>query len=182
MRPAYCLLLAAFTSPAFAQNMQPATTSASSAPSASAISDVRAQWQMMSGYIRQAAADVPESKYSFKPTPDVRSFGELFAHVAGAESMFCALALGEKPPAEDAVTARTKAELIEALRQSERNCERAYAQSEAAAAANVDLFGAPRSRLYALVMNATHDAEHYGNLVTYMRMNGMVPPSSRPTR
>ena len=136
----------------------------------------------MSGYVLQSAIDVPEDKYSFKPTPDVRSFGELFAHVAGAQSMFCALALGEKPPREDAVTARTKAELVEALRQSNRNCERAYAQSDAAAAANVDVFGEQRSRLYALMMNATHDAEHYGNLITYMRINGMVPPSSRPAR
>jgi len=59
------------------------------------------------------AEAIPAEKYSFKPTPEVRSFGEMFAHVAGAESMFCAMALGEKPPAENAVTATTKAELIE---------------------------------------------------------------------
>jgi hypothetical protein len=46
----------------------------------------------------------------------------------------------------------------------------------------VDVFGDQHSRLYVLMMNATHDAEHYGNLVTYMRMNGMVPPSSKPSR
>jgi uncharacterized damage-inducible protein DinB len=126
--------------------------------------------------------DVPEEKYSYKPTPDVRSFGEMFGHVAGAESMFCAMALGEKPPAEDAVAVKTKAGLIAALKQSAANCERAYGQSDAAVASNIDVFGAQRSRLYALMMNATHDGEHYGNLVTYLRMNGMVPPSSRPAR
>jgi uncharacterized damage-inducible protein DinB len=175
MRCHSVLLLLAAASPALAQS---AATRAASSPTA----DVRAQWRTMSGYVLQSAIDVPEDKYSFKPTPEVRSFGELFAHVAGAQSMFCALALGEKPPREDAVTARTKAELVEALRQSNRNCERAYAQSDAAVAANVDVFGEQRSRLYALMMNATHDAEHYGNLITYMRINGMVPPSSRPAR
>jgi uncharacterized damage-inducible protein DinB len=175
MRPYSFLLLVAVASPALAQ---PAATAGASSPAA----DVRAQWRTMSGYVLQSAIDVPEDKYSFKPTPQVRSFGELFAHVAGAQSMFCALALGDKPPREDAVTARTKAELVEALRQSNRNCERAYAQSDAAVSGSVDLFGQQQSRLYALMINATHDAEHYGNLITYMRMNGMVPPSSRPSR
>lgn len=136
----------------------------------------------MSDYVLQSAMDVPEDKYAFKPTPEVRSFAELFAHVAGAQSMFCAIALGEKAPAEDAVTATTKADLIAAIKQSNTNCERAYAQGDAAVGASVGMFGEQHSRLYVLVMNATHDAEHYGSLVTYMRMNGMVPPSSKPSR
>ena len=136
----------------------------------------------LSGYVLQSAIDVPENKYAYKPTPDVRSFGELFAHIAGSQSMFCAMALGQKAPAEDAVTAKSKAELIEALKQSDRNCERAYTQTDAAAGGQVDVFGEQHSRLYALMLNATHDGEHYGNLVTYLRMNGMVPPSSRPMK
>ena len=96
--------------------------------------------------------------------------------------MFCAMALGEKAPSEDAITAKTKTELVEALRQSNQSCERAYAQSDASAGANIDVFGEQHSRLYALMMNVTHDGEHYGNLITYLRMNGMVPPSSRPMR
>ena len=46
----------------------------------------------------------------------------------------------------------------------------------------VDLFGEQRSRLFVLLENATHDSEHYGNIVTYMRLNKMVPPSSRPSK
>ena len=80
------------------------------------------------------------------------------------------------------MTAKTKAELIEALKQSNRNCDRAYGQTDAASGASVDVFGEQHSRMYALMMNATHDGEHYGNLVTYMRMNGMVPPSSKPAK
>jgi uncharacterized damage-inducible protein DinB len=152
-------------------------------PAASPVADARALFKEASDYILESANDVPEAKYGYKPIAGVRSFGELFAHVAGAQTMFCAIALGEKPPAEDAVekTAKTKAALIAALKASSASCARAYAQSDAAASETVDLFGAPRTRLYVLLMNATHDNEHYGNLVTYLRMNGMVPPSSKPT-
>jgi uncharacterized damage-inducible protein DinB len=143
------------------------------------VSDVRAHWRTISGFILQSAQDVPDAKYSWKPSPDVRSFGEQFAHVAGAQSMFCAMALGTQPPAEDAVKATTKAALIEALKKSNADCEKAYAQPDAAVMAKVDVFGQQQTRLYALMMNATHDGEHYGNLITYLRMNGIVPPSSR---
>ena len=148
----------------------------------SPVADVRELWKESSEYIVQSALDMPEAKYGFKPTPSVRSFGEVIAHVAGAQSMFCAIALGEKPPAEDAIEkmAKTKTALIAALRQSNSNCARAYAQTDAASAASVDLFGASHTRLYTLMLNASHDSEHYGNVVTYMRMNGMVPPSSKP--
>lgn len=175
-------LLVAIAIPASAQKKTPPIGMKATIVPASAVADVRAQWKSMMGNVLQSALDVPEDKYGFKPSPDVRSFGELFAHVAGAQSMFCAVALGEKAPPEDAIHATTKAGLIDALKQSNADCERAYAQSPAAAAANVDVFGEQHSRLYALMMNATHDAEHYGNLVTYLRMNGMVPPSSKPSR
>ena len=180
MRPTCLLLLTMLASPAIAQTSGPTATSNGAGSPASPVADIRVHWRTMSGFVLQVAMDVPAEKYSFKPAPEVRSFGELFAHVAGAQSMFCAIALGEQPPAEDAVTASTKPGLIEALKQSDLNCERAYAQTDAAVASNVNVFGTQRSRLYALMMNVMHDGEHYGNLVTYMRMNGMVPPSSRP--
>ena len=182
MRPNSLLLLAFVAVPAFAQNAKQVATPRPSSSHGSAVADIRSHWRTLSGYVLQSAIDVPEDKYSYKPTPDVRSFGELFAHVAGAQSMFCAIALGEKPPAEDAVVATTKASLIEALKQSNANCDRAYGQTDAASMGQVDVFGEQHSRLYALMMNATHDGEHYGNLITYLRLNGMVPPSSKPAR
>lgn len=182
MRPTFLLLVAFVSVPAFGQTASQAGAPKSHSSHTSAVADIRAHWKTLSGYVLQSAIDVPEDKYAYKPTPDVRSFGELFAHLAGSQSMFCAMALGEKAPAEDAVTAKTKAELIEALKQSDRNCERAYTQTDAAAGGQVDVFGEQHSRLYALMLNATHDGEHYGNLVTYLRMNGMVPPSSRPMK
>ena len=178
MRPTFLLLLTVVASPAAAQTARQAATPRPQS-GISAVADIRAHWKTISGHVLQSAIDVPEEKYSYKPTPQVRSFAEMFAHVAGAQSMFCAMALGEKPPAEDAVTATTKAALVEALKKSNADCDRAYAQNDADVAGKVDVFGRQQSRLYALMMNATHDGEHYGNLITYLRMNGMVPPSSR---
>jgi uncharacterized damage-inducible protein DinB len=152
------------------------------AQSSSPVAASRMLWEDVTRYIVQSAADMPDDKYAWKPTPAVRSFGEMIGHVAGAQNMFCAIALGEKPPAEDAVekSATTKDALVQALKASNDYCRRAYAQSDVDAAGMVNVFGQQQSRLFVLMMNATHDNEHYGNLVTYLRMNGMVPPSSRP--
>lgn len=148
------------------------------------VENARTLFRDTHAYIAQSAVDVPENLYGFKPTPDVRSFGELLGHVAGSEKMFCAIALGEKPPAEDAIekSAKTKAALIAALKDAETFCARAYQQTDRAVEPMVDLFGQQRSRLFVLLENAMHDNEHYGNIVTYMRLNKMVPPSSRPSR
>ena len=167
------LVIVTAAAPAFAQaGSNPATAAA------------RLIWESNRSYVTQSATDVPENLYSFRPTPDVRTFGEIIGHVAGSQNMFCAIVLGEKPPAEDAVekAAKTKAALVDALKKSNDYCARAYAMTDQASIAMVDLFGEQRSKLYALMMNASHDGEHYGNLVTYMRINKIVPPSSRPSR
>ena len=93
----------------------------------------------------------------------------------------CAAALGDKQPAEDAVekAATSKAALVTALKASTAYCEKAYAISAASAGAPVEMFGDKSTKVGALALNAVHDGEHYGNIVTYMRMKGMVPPSSK---
>ncbi len=153
-------------------------------PTNFAVSVAGNAWRSVAGYIQKAAEQFPESDYDFKPAPEVRTFGELIAHVAGAEAMFCAAALGEAPPAEDAVEkdAKNKAALVAALKKSSDSCVRAYAQTDLQAQAKVKMFGREVSKLDVFVMNATHDNEHYGNIVTYMRIKGMVPPSSQPSR
>jgi uncharacterized damage-inducible protein DinB len=150
--------------------------------SGQAVGTMRALWTQMSGYVTQAAEDLPESKYGYKPTTDVRSFGELIAHVAGSQYAFCATALGDSARSEDDIEKQkktSKADLLAAMKASNDYCAKAYNQTDDAAAAKVTLFGQERTRLYALMINATHDAEHYGNIVTYMRLNKMVPPSSK---
>jgi uncharacterized damage-inducible protein DinB len=158
------------------------STAAAQAPSPSAASEARALWKGIIANLNQAAEELSDSLYTYRPTPDVRSVGELFAHIAGSQKMYCAMALGDKVPGEGDVeeTAKTKAAIVAALKESNTYCERAYAQPDANLKASVDIFGQQRSRYYALIANASHDGEHYGNIVTYMRLNKLVPPSSRP--
>lgn len=162
-----------------------ALAGASSVASAQgAVAETRALWADAVHNVLESAKDMPEAKYGYRPIAGVRTFGELIGHVAGSQDMFCALALGQKAPAEDAIekAATTKAALIAALEKSNKSCEAAYAQKDAAVTASLDLFGVKRTRLAVLIMNAMHDDEHYGNIVTYLRMNGMVPPSSKPAK
>jgi len=172
------MLVTLAAAPLFAQS----ANRAGAAPSATA--QLKKSWENVRGYLLDAAVEVPESTYAFRPTPDVRTFGELIAHLAGSQDAFCAEALGEKPPAEDAVekVTTTKAALIQALRKSNDHCARAYAQSDADAAKPVNSAEGGGTRFSSLLLNTTHDSEHYGNIVTYMRMNHMVPPSSKPRK
>jgi len=164
----------------FAASVLVASTAA--AQSASPVAEARALWKGNIGYITQAADELPEALYSYRPTPDVRTFGELFAHIAGSQNMYCAMALGEKAPDEADVekNAKTKAAIVAALKASNTYCEKAYTQPQDKLTATVDVFGEKHSRYYTLIGNASHDGEHYSNIVTYMRLNKLVPPSSRP--
>jgi uncharacterized damage-inducible protein DinB len=141
----------------------------------------KANFGLMSNYFTRAAEAMSEADYAYKPVATVRSVGELVGHVAGAQNMFCAIALGEAPKSEDDIekTAKTKAALVAALKASNEYCAKAYAMTDANAAAMTKLFGSDRSKMFVLQLNATHVGEHYGNMVTYMRMKGMVPPSSQ---
>lgn len=167
--------------PAFAQisatPARPATPAGNSA-----VSTTKMLWSQITGYIVKSAEQMPEADYSFRPVASVRTFGQMIGHVAGAQNLMCGAALGEKTGNEDDIekSKTTKADLVAALKASTEYCKRAYAQSDAATAATTKLFGQDQTRLFALALNATHNAEHYGNLVTYMRIKGMVPPSSQP--
>jgi uncharacterized damage-inducible protein DinB len=138
-------------------------------------------WQNVTGFITAAAEELPEAEYAYRPTESVRTFGQLIGHVAGAQYMMCAAALGEPARSEDEIerTATTKAALVRALRESTQYCERAYAMTDSAAGMPTKLFGQDVTRMYAIALNTVHNGEHYGNLVTYLRMKGRVPPSSR---
>jgi uncharacterized damage-inducible protein DinB len=172
--PLFLLLCAA---PAAAQQ----TVSTSSANPAFAVESAKFMWELMTNFVTKAAEQMPEADYSFRPTPTVRTFGQMIGHVAGSQNMICSAALGEKGNEDDIEkSTTTKAGLIAALRASSEYCQRAYAQSDVASATPTTLFGSPSTRLRALILNATHNSEHYGNLVTYMRIKGMVPPSSQP--
>jgi uncharacterized damage-inducible protein DinB len=130
----------------------------------------------------RSAEKVPEENYSFKPTDAVRSYGQILGHVADAQYLFCSIALGEKNPAPNIEKSKTsKADLIAALKDAFAYCDKAYdGMTDASAAQMVKLFGNDAPRLAALTVNNMHNMEHYGNLVTYMRLKNIVPPSSEP--
>jgi uncharacterized damage-inducible protein DinB len=130
----------------------------------------------------RSAEKVSEENYSFKPTDAVRSYGQILGHVADAQYLFCSVALGEKNPAPNIEKSKTsKADLIAALKDAFAYCDKAYdGMTDASAVQMVKLFGNDAPRLAALTVNNMHNMEHYGNLVTYMRLKNIVPPSSEP--
>ncbi len=146
-----------------------------------AITAIREQWKGAIGNITAAANELTEAEYAYRPIAGVRTFGALVGHVAGTQNMLCAVVLGDKPAAEDAIEKgpQTKEALVAALTASTAYCAKAYAISGAAATTAVDVFGEKGTKVGALALNAVHDGEHYGNIVTYMRMQGKVPPSSK---
>jgi uncharacterized damage-inducible protein DinB len=141
----------------------------------------RATYDMVQGWLLKAAEQVPEEHYAFRPTPEVRSLGELFGHVADANFMICSVASGDKAPTTSVEkTKTTKADLRAALAESFKFCDAAFDGLTAARAAETVKFFVPGTytRQGVLGFNTAHDFEHYGNVVTYMRLKGMVPPSS----
>jgi len=157
-----------------------APASAQMADGDGSVAGIRGLYETVRGYIVAAAEQVPEADYSFKPTPEVRSFGELVGHVANAQYLFCAPVLGEQAPQMgDAEKLMSKAELVAAVKAAFEFCDRAYAADASKMSASMQFFGQPHTGLSVLAFNMSHDFEHYGNMVTYMRLKGMVPPSSQ---
>lgn len=145
--------------------------------------EVKGLWTQIKTNIVKAAEKMPEENYSFKPTPDVRSFGQLIGHITDAHYGFCTGAMPEAsakkgPGAEKGLT--SKADLVAALKASVEYCDQAYnSVTDATLATKGKLFGrAERTYNTLLNFNTAHDNEHYGNLVTYMRLKSLVPPSS----
>jgi len=132
--------------------------------------------------ILRSAEKVPEDMWSFQPVKDVRTFTQLFAHVADGQYEFCGVvAEGKAVDKGIEKTLKTKAEIIAALKDAFNYCDGAYAKmNDAGAAAMVNLFGMKLTKLGAMDLNIAHTMEHYGNLVTYMRIKGIVPPTSEP--
>ncbi len=130
--------------------------------------------------ISKSAEKVPEENYSFKPTPEVRSFGQLIGHVADAQYLFCSAVKGDKPAPLGIEKSKTsKADLIAALKEAVAYCTAVYdGMTDQAAPETVKFFGRDQTKLGVLSFNSIHNYEHYGNLVTYMRLKGIVPPSS----
>src|SRR6267143_2735712 len=138
--------------------------------------------KQVTAWIERAAEKMPEDEYAFKPAPAVRSYGQILGHIADADYLFCSAFLGENNPSPATEkTKTTKSELTSALHDAFAYCNRAYDRlTDVNANETVKAFGQERNKLGVLWFNASHNLEHYGNLVVYMRLKGIVPPSSDP--
>ena len=130
----------------------------------------------------RSAEKMPAESYSFKPVDSVRSYGEIIGHIADSQYAFCSAVRGEKNPALNIEKTKTaKADLIAALKESFVYCDKAYdGMTDASAVETVKFMHTDRPKHGVLSINLIHSIEHYGNLVTYMRMKDIVPPTSDP--
>ena len=143
--------------------------------------DVKADYQTVRDYFIKAAEKMPETDYGFRPSPAVRSFGQQVAHVADDQYNLCAPARGETRKAayrEIENTLSAKVDLVAALKAAFVYCDGAYDALTDASGAETVRGG--RTRFAMLNWNLWHTWEHYGNVVVYLRLKGLVPPSSEP--
>jgi uncharacterized damage-inducible protein DinB len=144
--------------------------------------DLKGDYKTVRDYFIRAAEKMPEADYSFKPSPDVRTFAQQVAHVADDQYNLCSPAKGEirKAPYSDIEhRLSTKADLLPALKDAFSYCDGAYdALTDPSGAEIIKTNKGPRTRFYMLNWDLWHTWEHYGNIVVYLRMKGLVPPSS----
>lgn len=146
-------------------------------------SGAKRDFATIKNYFIRSAEKMPEESYGFRPTPEVRTFGQIVAHVADDQYNLCAGIKGETRKEaythlED--TLSTKADLVAALKLSFAYCDGAYELVTDANAAKPIKSGSKAllPNLEQMYYNIWHTWEHYGNIVVYMRMKGLVPPSS----
>ena len=180
---ALALLAAAFTIPSHAQEAKKALKPPD--PPSKVVID---SWNDIGRKLTAMAEDFPEDKYDFKPTPAQRSFAEQLLHAAGANYYFINPLLGQKPPAGDNPSRdqyKTKADVVAFVKKS-------FADGAAALKTKgdkgmndliVDSFANQQVRVYDYAYGfIEHSGEHYGQLVGYYRLAGLVPPESRPKK
>lgn len=141
-------------------------------------------------FLVHSAEKMPEEFYNLRPgsQTEVRTFGQLIGHLADFNYRWCSDAKGEANPAKEKEFEKltTKADLVKALNDALTYCDGAYAQLTDANALDMvqgtrdDGSKVPVLRVSRLIINFAHNNEHYGNLVTYMRIKSIVPPSSEP--
>src|SRR5580658_1838147 len=129
----------------------------------------------MQDKIMKAADTMPESKYNYRPTKDVRSFAEIVTHIADISYFLCSNAKGEANPATPTAKS-SKTEIIAYLKGSFDYCDGVYPKfTDAHLNDPADFFGFKTNKMFILTQAGNHDALHYGNLVTYLRLNGLEP-------
>jgi uncharacterized damage-inducible protein DinB len=124
---------------------------------------------------------MPEEHFAFKPVPEIRSFGEAVAHVADAQARNCNLVSGTGSKTLDADKKRTKAELLAALKESFAICDATFAaltDAQANEMVKMGQSGFQLTKLSLLVSMISHSNEQHGYMAVYLRLKGIVPPST----
>ncbi|HET8923010.1 MAG TPA: DinB family protein [Candidatus Acidoferrum sp.] len=184
MNKRFCLVFAALMAvpvALFGQEKPQAPAAAPAAPPANPITaSEKGLYSFVSNAAIGAAVKMPEENYSFKPTPEVRSFGQIVGHVADASYMFCSQAAGETMQGKDIEKTKTsKADLVAALKDAVAYCNKSLdGMTDAKGSQMMKLFNFNLAKLTVLSINTAHTDEHYGNMVTYLRLKGIVPPTS----
>src|SRR5262245_31682696 len=132
-----------------------------------------------------SAEKMPAGHYGFKPGPEVRSYAELVSHVADGNYLTCAPAKGEPNPQKEIQhtekTAKTKDDVVKALKASFDYCDAVFNNLTDATLKETYKPGErQRTKASMITLNVYHGGEHYGNIVVYLRMKGITPPSSEP--
>ena len=137
-------------------------------------------YERTKGILLRSAEKMPEENYNFKPVDTIRTYGQIIGHLADAQYLFCSTASGEKnPDLKIEKTKISKADLVAALKDGFAYCDKVYeSMTDGASTQMVKFFGNDLPRFAVLSVNIGHNMEHYGNLVTYMRIKGIVPPTS----
>lgn len=139
----------------------------------------RAIQNTVKGNIIKSAEKMPDDQYGFQPTPDVRTFAQLVGHLADANNAFCSAALGVANPNPGIEKSKSsKADLVAALKAAIELCDKAYEINDTQAVEIVKFRNQERSRISLLQFNSFHSNLHYGNLITYLRLKKITPPSS----
>jgi len=142
------------------------------------IGELKQFYTIRKGDLLKAADRMPAEDYDFKPMPQVRSFAQLLAHVIDAQMGFCSAAKGQ-PRKIDAASKTSKADLVAALKASFDECDSAFdLMTDARGAEMIKAGGGERSKLGTLLYATLHDNEEYGYLAMYLRLKGLVPPST----
>src|ERR1044071_10377017 len=154
-------------------------------PSNPQLASTKAYYVAVRNNVLKSADKLPEEKWGFRPTDEVKSYGQMLANIADAQFYVCGVAkFGDSAKTSNRKveeTAKTKAEILKWLHAGFAYCDALYDElTDASSASIVNFFGQPRTKLSVLAFNTAHVYEHYGNLVTYMRMNKIVPPTSEP--
>jgi uncharacterized damage-inducible protein DinB len=179
-----------------AQNAAPQGTTGAQpasgqAPATSVAEILRQQWEASRKQMTAITDAMPDDKFDFRPVPEVRSYGEIVAHFAGENQTWMEILNGTRNMPETGAefdklgerysNLKTKAEIMKALTDTYDYGAKVLAswdETTATGAPAPNIVGAPRWR-FVLIQVIGHTKEHYGNLVTYLRLNHIVPPASR---